>query len=361
MKCIRCGTDSKYKDRTGRSCPHCMGQFAFEPQDGDPLTDPAFKSAIDNVSSEGTMRWGVEHLYYEVCRKRRSRMYLPVVGAVVLLGIAVFLLSCGLLEKMPLFVIAALVPGGIAAVSLTRRSLMRYAVVDMATFNRMWERWQAVHGKPEGVIQRRQPPASPPQTESDLADYSFDRAIICDRARTVDLLLANNFHFENNCAVLSIEGYPKGPFQTVRAMLKRNPNIHVFALHDATPAGCLLAQRLANDADWFGGKTKVVDVGLRPAQAKPFLGLLLPNSSGPVEPQEGLMPEEAAWLSSHALELAAIRPEQVLKRMFRAINRKTDQEDGGGNGNGSGGGVSYDGASFGADAGDSDGGADSFG
>jgi hypothetical protein len=27
--------------------------------------------------------------------------------------------------------------------------------------------------------------------------------VICDRAQTVDVLLANNFHFENNCAVLS--------------------------------------------------------------------------------------------------------------------------------------------------------------
>ena len=36
--------------------------------------------------------------------------------------------------------------------------------------------------------------------------------------------------------------------------------------------------------------------------------------------------EEAAWLSQHALELAAIRPEQVLKRLFRALNRKVDED-----------------------------------
>ena len=34
------------------------------------------------------------------------------------------------------------------------------------------------------------------------------------------MLLANNFHFENNCAILSIEGYPPNVFETVRAMLK---------------------------------------------------------------------------------------------------------------------------------------------
>ena len=107
--------------------------------------------------------------------------------------------------------------------------------------------WERAHGKPPGLIVRpsAQAPSRPRRVlESDLADYSFDRAVICDRARTVDLLLANNFHFENNCAVLSIDGYPPGPFETVRTMLKRNPKLQVFALHDATVEGCTLAHRL---------------------------------------------------------------------------------------------------------------------
>ena len=36
MKCIRCGNDSKYKDRDNRTCPNCMGKFAFEPQERRP-------------------------------------------------------------------------------------------------------------------------------------------------------------------------------------------------------------------------------------------------------------------------------------------------------------------------------------
>src|SRR5207245_10189890 len=106
------------------------------------------------------------------------------------------------------------------------------------TCDRVWARWREVHEAPEGVITRkareetRRRPAEP-----DLPDYSFDRAVICDRARTVDLLIANNFHFENNCAVLAIGGYPQGPFETVRAMLRKNPRLQVFALHDATTSG----------------------------------------------------------------------------------------------------------------------------
>ena len=90
-------------------------------------------------------------------------------------------------------------------------------------FAKLWERWCTTHGNPAGVIERQfargvTPPLRPATSEADLGDYSFDRAVICDRARTVDLLVANNFHFENNCAILSIDGYPEGPFATIRAM-----------------------------------------------------------------------------------------------------------------------------------------------
>jgi hypothetical protein len=124
--------------------------------------------------------------------------------------------------------------------------------------------------RPKGLIVRasaRGTPTPKRTFDSDIADYSFDRAVICDRARTADLLIANNFHFENNCAVLSVDGYPEPLFDTVRAMLKRNPKLHVFALHDSSPAGCRLAHRLRTNPEWFAGQGKVTDVGLRPSQA----------------------------------------------------------------------------------------------
>ena len=224
-----------------------------------PITD----WALEAVSSEGSVRWGVEHLSYELDRRI--------------------------------------------------------------------DRWVGEHGAPPGVI-KRQPAAPPPEdAEPDLGDYSFDRAVICDRARTVDLLLANNFHFENNCAVLSVGGYPKGPFEVVRAMLKRNPQLAVYALHDATPEGCRLAHTLANDPEWFAGRTVVIDVGLRPSQAAAFTGSFLPGSDRDLGDGEGVTKWEKAWLGKYRLEIAVIRPEQVVKRLFRAINQPAAQEPGPGN------------------------------
>ena len=71
MICIRCHTDSKKKERVNRRCPSCHGEFAFEA--GEPFTDRAFQSAIDAVSADGRIKWGVEHLHYELCRRLRRK------------------------------------------------------------------------------------------------------------------------------------------------------------------------------------------------------------------------------------------------------------------------------------------------
>ncbi|NEQ71794.1 MAG: hypothetical protein F6K23_01065 [Okeania sp. SIO2C9] len=74
-------------------------------------------------------------------------------------------------------------------------------------------------------------------SEVEVIAYSFDRVIVCDTAEIAQFLIANNFHFENNCAVLSIDGYPENIFSTVMQMLKQNPDLKVYAFHSATPRG----------------------------------------------------------------------------------------------------------------------------
>jgi hypothetical protein len=372
MTCIRCGLDSKKKDRVDGHCPGCHKPFAFER--GDLFTDMALKRAIDAVSSEGRVKWGVEHLYYELCRRRtravgRVPLVVAVVAAVAAAVMGTIAYATG--EPMPGLIAAA---AGAAAIVALRYHFKKTVPVTRPQFDVLWGRFVSVHGEPKGRIVRRPAPSQPRSLEPDVGDYSFDRVVVCDRARTVDLLLANNFHFENNCAVLSVGGYPPGPFETVRAMLRRNPKLSVFALHDATPGGCRMTQRLAADPSWFQGHARVVDVGLRPSQSGPFRGLFLPAPGGRLAAGDGLSAAEASWLTWYQLELAAIRPEQVLKRLFRAINRKeaTDTRDTGGDssssgsgdggwGDGEGDGVEVDGESFGSNASDSDGGADSFG
>ena len=79
-------------------------------------------------------------------------------------------------------------------------------------------------------------------------------------------------------------------------MLQRNPRLEIYALHDATGAGCRLAHRLANEPDWFEGRD-IVDVGLRVIHAKRYPGLLIEPRHKPVPVGNGINAKEAAWLS----------------------------------------------------------------
>lgn len=354
MKCIRCGHDSKLKERPGGICPKCHGRFAFDPTAGDPFTDTTFHNAMDAVSAKGQLRWGAEHLYYELARRQRKNPGYAIAGAIVfgIIALIVYLKLRGV-ALLPAMAAAGL------AYYVWRTKYAKFVGLDSRRFDTLLKAWRAVHGTPEGLIVRALPrgtPVPPRALEADIADYSFDRAVICDRARTADLLLANNFHFENNCAILSSDGYPEAQFETVRAMLKRNPRLRVFALHDATAKGCRLAHTLATDPAWFAGQGTVTDVGLRPDQVQVFRGQFRPHRGNAVQPGKGISAQEAAWLSAYELELAVIRPEQVLKRLYRAITRKTsDGDSGGGDGGGDGGGSSAAGA-FAGSGGDSGGG-----
>jgi hypothetical protein len=297
--CIRCGHDSKHRE----------------------LTDRAFQAAIDAVSARGKLRWGVEHLYYEVARRRKSYKLVVTSAIAIVAAVAAGALS----GRWPVFLLALAAGAGVVAWQLRARRNGDYVSLLQSEFDRMWSRWQSAHGRPPSVIVRAGAPPAPRTLPPDVADYSFDRAVICDRARTVDLLLANNFHFENNCAVLAMNGYPAHAFETVRKMLLRNPRLQVFALHDATAAGCRTAHRLANDPEWFKDRARVVDVGIRPRHTRALRTLCL-RPAGRTVAGHGIGAAEAAWLSAFSLELAAFRPEHILKALFRAINGRGEAE-----------------------------------
>ena len=60
MKCCHCEADSLYSEWKDTSrCKSCGRRFVFVPRAGDPFSDVAFQKAIDAVSAEGRVRWGV--------------------------------------------------------------------------------------------------------------------------------------------------------------------------------------------------------------------------------------------------------------------------------------------------------------
>jgi DNA-directed RNA polymerase subunit RPC12/RpoP len=362
MKCIRCQKDCKLDERKDRRCPHCGGRFALEPRGTDTLTDGLFDSAVKAVSADGKVRWHLENLYFEVCRRKPVRV-INAAGALRsgLTGCS----GCGGIYALLLLFtgdLGGLALGGLALGGAVLRRSMGPApattprLFSRETFNSEWSRWAEVHGTPASMIaaSTRRPKNAKGAVEADLSDYSFDRAVICDLPQTADLLLANNFHFENNCAVLTKDGYPQQAFEPVKSMLRRNPRLKVWVLHDATIEGCLLAHQLKHDPDWFIDSATIIDVGLRPANAK-ALQKVWEASTREVVAHPALSEQERQWLEKYTLSLAAIRPEQVIKRLFRSMSMEESSWSD------SGGLFFVDSTSFSSDADTTDGGGDSFG
>jgi hypothetical protein len=322
VRCARCGHDATYPQRSGRRCPSCRLPFAFEPREGDPLSDMAWKAALEAVSSEGTVRFVLANLHHEVARRKKPSDSRAVAGVA---GVVLTIIATAVLGSVAAAAgLGALVTGGVGTAGLIAALRPRPGLtLSRGEFEALFARWVAAHGVPAGLVTPPRAPPSPYRAElaQELEAYSFDRAVICDRRDTVDLLLANDFHFENNCAVLSADGHPEHAFALARRMLRGNPRLEVFVLHDATPAGCVLAHQLAHDAAWFGGGTaRIVDVALRPAQGERMMQVAWSSEAGDVPPHPALSDDERRWLARWRVEVAAVRPEQLVKRLFRAMH-----------------------------------------
>jgi DNA-directed RNA polymerase subunit RPC12/RpoP len=360
MKCIYCGADSRLRERTGGRCPRCRHPFAFEPtRDRYKVTDVQFERAVERVSGGGKVQFTQRQLWYEFNRRwmqpgfwRSTYAALPLAGAspaviTALLGIKAAVL--------PLAVVG--VTGGVFAWALLTSIANERAPrpprpprIPLDVFERQYlGRYREVHGQVglPGLLPVREAalPAIPREVPPDVAAFSFDRAVVTDRWETAQMLVANRFHFEHNCAVLSRDGYPDGIADTVKEMLRRNPRLTVFALHDASPGGCLLPLTL-REPEWFPDPSiRIVDLGLRPETVRRLRMPALGGTSAALPPRLGetLPPEDVAWLArGHVGELAALRPAQVLRAAYQGIvaaGPNDGSTDGGGSGTYDGGGV----------------------
>jgi hypothetical protein len=194
--------------------------------------------------------------------------------------------------------------------------------------------WIRAHGVPQRMLPKggRMRPAVRNPAEPDIRQYSFDRLMVVDRDETADMLLANNLHFETNMPVVSINGYPQDVFGGLMEMLRRNPNLKVFALHDATVTGCQLPLKLREDTRWFPQpNVQVINLGIRPRQVAALPDL--PVRKG--RPLEQLPPElsrnltfgERRWLlGGNSAELDSFKPSQLMRAIYRLLQKSVEEE-----------------------------------
>jgi hypothetical protein len=175
----------------------------------------------------------------------------------------------------------------------------------------------------------------------EVTAYSFDRVVVCDTPEIVQLLISNNFHFENNCAILTIDGYPQNIFDTTMEMILRNPDLKVFTFYNCSPNGIELPHRLRVEEEWFPNLAiPIINVGILPRQIMDNFNLTILRSSESAGISQrlapsiraNLNPSEIAWLDAgRYLELESLSPQKIIHILQRAINGSRELTAIGGN------------------------------
>ncbi|MEG5137611.1 MULTISPECIES: hypothetical protein [unclassified Microcoleus] len=405
MKCIKCQTDNKLKERTanGGRCKKCNHKFAFEPtaMTGIKVTDPMFAKAIADVSVNDTLFFTPRQLFYFLDQRSRVQnenllglvyqcmfynfwcgffgvMFLLFHGmtneficamfALNSLLLAVFfvksrsskysykqrqtfakvlqiwggiVLVCGigfsqLLNSSVVLVASSAI--GILSIyfgSLKIPKVTQEVIITDRLFQDWINKWKEINSSIAKMLPSPRDTNKNAAVSPDVSAYSFDRLVVCDRPEIAQFLIANNFHFENNCAVLSITGYPQSIFDTTMEMLRRNPDLKVYALHDCSPKGIGLVNHLRTSSNWFpNNRAIIIDIGLLPKQIMAGGGSMLVMSSQEnaqnaaqlsAEIRQDLSAEELEWLElGNYVELESFTPQRLIQILNRGIAGSRD-------------------------------------
>ncbi len=391
MKCINCGTDNKLKDRTANQgrCIKCNHLFAFEPtsMSNVQITDPFFAKAIADISVNNTLFFTPKQLLYFLDNRLRKKpksisqfgwfffyvffnfftfafiigplivnivfiliffnrssssklnntnrkanaRNLQIIGLIILVGGILISLAS---RSFSLFIIVVIM--GMLSIYLGTRQLGRIGfltqefLLSQSQVDDWLNRWQQINGSILKILPSPKQENTPATINPDVTAYSFDRLVVCDTASIAQLLIANNFHFENNCAILSITGYPQSIFDTTMQMLRRNPDLKIYALHDCNPRGIGLVHNLRTNANWFlNSEIVIIDIGLTPRQIiATKRGMFIQSSPEsaqaakqlPEEIRQSLSAEELAWLESGKfVELESFTPQRIIKVLQKGI------------------------------------------
>ncbi|MEM6401217.1 MAG: hypothetical protein AAF757_13435 [Cyanobacteria bacterium P01_D01_bin.116] len=399
MKCVNCGADNNLKERTANQgrCKTCNHTFAFEPNSADikyKFTDPFFQKVIIDISVNGTLSFTRKQFFYALERriskknnqmsgwkglgcflifpvtviftagislvvglaiilinsysqskssenKRRVRKnnakFIQISGIIILIAGIIYSLS---INSFPLFILSVIL--GMPFIYLGTIQIRRLAdateifVINQNIFQDWINRWEQINGKITNMLPSPRQQNSPANINPDITAYSFDRLIVCDSAEVAQLLIANNFHFENNCAVLSITGYPENIFSTVMEMLKRNPDLKVYALHNASPRGVSLINHLRTSPTWFlNTDVTIYDLGLLPRQfidkSQAFVQqkqeYIADARNLSIDVKRDLTAAEIEWLESGKfIELESYTPKKLLRVISQGIAKSRQPE-----------------------------------
>ncbi|WP_202221451.1 MFS transporter permease [Okeania sp. KiyG1] len=272
---------------------------------------------------------------YQPKTRRSFARAMQILGGLILVAVLVWFFKFSTVTNTAFFLFLLGIGLGIFLIYFgTRQLSIQYKIPQSLQFKQseitQWlSRWEEINGEVTNVLAPSKEMSEPMQINSEVTAYSFDRVIVCDTAEIAQFLIANNFHFEHNCAVLSIDGYPENIFSTVMQMLKQNPDLKVYAFHSATPRGVTTINELRNSPNWFGGNNLIIyDLGLLPRHvfASKNMWILKSDVSAgrgrkiPTAVKSTLSTDELAWLEAgFYVELESFSPRKLLQVVSQGI------------------------------------------
>lgn len=266
---------------------------------------------------------------------------LQIIGIIILAGSIFF----GLVSLRSFPVFAAYVVLGMLSIFLgTRQKIHQSSITEELLFESSqfqdWiDRWVTANGMIDKMLPASREISNPVTVNSDVRAYSFDRLVVTDSTAIAQLLIANNFHFENNCAILSITGYPQNIFSTVMEMLRRNPELKVYAIHDASPRGVSLLHNLRTSPQWFqNSNIEIFDLGLLPRQILASRNMYVRNSNESARTaaqlsevvRQSLSQSELTWLDNgNFVELESFTPQGIIRVLNLGITQSQNPQNDG--------------------------------
>ncbi|MGD1911088.1 MAG: hypothetical protein ACFB2X_09600 [Rivularia sp. (in: cyanobacteria)] len=301
------------------------------------FSDRFFVKLIDDISANNTLKFTEQQLFY-LFNQRLIKNLPSTVTEFIFIYLGLFVIIIGILSSRQtsgLFITAFgvwMVLSGMAIQDYQKKKKVKNFIVTPEQFRVYLNNWQSVNPI-DGILSLSQQKSLPNSINSDITAYSFDRVVVSDSAEIANLLIANNFHFENNSAVLSIDGYPENIFDMVMQMLRRNDNLKVYVLHDASPSGVSVVNTLSNNSDWFSNSNVTIyDLGLLPRQIvnnhnPNFFTQISEDSAREAqelafEIKQDLTKEEIAWLEAGKfVELESFTPQKLLRVISQGISK----------------------------------------
>ncbi|HKO52858.1 MAG TPA: hypothetical protein VJV79_34355 [Polyangiaceae bacterium] len=239
-----------------------MSETVFQPeQDG--ISDDEWQELIARASGEGRRFFSENQLYLAYARNKvivtRYIARRGVIGlCMIVLGLAAWVYALKADWGLTLVLGIAVTLTGVGMVGtgvVTRRD-----PASREPIARWLSKWAEARG-----VQNLVTDATLNDSALDYLPTRVDCLLIVERDPLVDLLLKNDAHSALSALIVSESGYPNALASEARKLLQARADLKVIAVHDATPKGVAMLERLREANVFPLTQRSVLDAGLFPA------------------------------------------------------------------------------------------------